>query len=83
MCLGICQEENEGILEKNHFGPWDAQIFEVAPALIVISNFPFEPNYLFKGRFLPKILYSSGVLRQSYASHSPSSHRDGLKAAIS
>ena len=30
-----CYEENEGILEKNHFGPWDAQIFEVAPALIV------------------------------------------------
>ena len=21
-------------MEKNHFGPWDAQIFEVAPALV-------------------------------------------------
>ena len=24
----------EAFLEKNHFGPWDAKIFEVAPALL-------------------------------------------------
>ena len=33
MCLGICQEENGGIFGKSQFGPWDARIFEVEPAL--------------------------------------------------
>ena len=48
---------------------------------IVISNFPFEPNYLFKGRLMLIVFYSRGVLKLSYVSHSPSFHRDGLKAA--
>ena len=32
-----CQEENGGIFGKNHFGPWDAHIFEVDPALVLPS----------------------------------------------
>ena len=41
MCLGLCQEENGGIFGKNHFGPWDACIFEVEPAL-----HPIGPNFV-------------------------------------
>ena len=36
-------------MEKNHFGPWDAQIFEVAPALDttrVIGTSDIPPNQI-------------------------------------